>query len=139
MVSCWTYRTSGNPDLCSPGQTCDTSKGSSSAGGKRKSSKLGLILGVAVPVFFVALVATAVTFFLRSRRRAPPVAAEKPVAPRNAPVVAQFPAEAGEYPAGSEEVVEEQPMIVEAAYEEQRWGEVMVGVEMHDEEHWNTQ
>ncbi|CAL9056922.1 unnamed protein product, partial [Musa banksii] len=164
--------TSGNPDLCSPGKTCDTSKGSSSAGAKKKSSKLGLILGVAVPVFFVALVATAVTFFLRSRRRAPPVAAENPgqgqgaikgnghgmfgarhgrmvqtpgvqfigagkprVAPRNAPVVAQFPDGAGEYPVRSEEVVEEQPMIVEAAYEEQRWGEEMVDVEMHDEEH----
>lgn len=64
------------------------------------------------------------------------IGADKPrVAPRNAPVVAQFPAAAGEYPAGSEEVVEEQPMIVEAAYEEQRWGEEMVDVEMHDEEH----
>ncbi|URE10952.1 hypothetical protein MUK42_04237 [Musa troglodytarum] len=165
--------TSGNPDLCSPGQACDTSKGSSSAGAKKRSSKLGLILGVAVLVFFAALVATAVTFFLRSRRRAPPVAAENPghvnsygkpgetaegnghgmfgaqrgrmvqtpgvqftgadkprAAPRNEPVVARFPAGAGEYPERSEEVVEEQPMIVEAAYEEQRWGEEMMDVEI---------
>ncbi|KAK9940343.1 hypothetical protein M0R45_017009 [Rubus argutus] len=66
---------SGNPNLCASGESCktiasnETPSSSGSSGSKKKSSKLPLILGIAIPAFVVFWVIVVVCVVSSSKRR----------------------------------------------------------------------
>lgn len=62
----------GNPSLCTSGKSCSSSPGTTttlSGSKKKKSSKLPLVLGITIPIFFLIWVAVGIFIILRKKNK----------------------------------------------------------------------